>query len=544
MKSLSKKSLVKKSTLKKLPVDVSNFALMIKKNYLYIDKTEIIHSLIDKRRLYFLSRPRRFGKSLLISTLKEIFSGNKKLFKDLWIGKHSGYAWPKHPVLHFDFSNLSLGTAHEFKESLFETLDRMGKDNNIDVNNVTQLGSKLNNLIQDLSKKKSVAVLIDEYDAPLLANLGDLEKAKAIQEVMKNFFSVLKSMDALGHIHAIFITGVTRFSKTSLFSGFNNLNDMTLEPEAATLLGYTKEELEHYFKDYIEQFAKEKNCTPQQMTDTITQWYNGYRFSRDEHKVFNPFSVLHCFDKQNLANYWLSTGTPGFLIELLKSHYGATEDIQGHTVSDQFLGSFELGTLPLVPILYQAGYLTLDTYNSQTQEYTLKYPNEEVSLSFKKYIVASLIQRDSRDVETALSQIKNALEENDLERFCTILKSLIAGIPYQLHGKSEGYYHSLLHLIADMIGIDGRSEITTSEGRIDFAVQTKSRIFVFELKYNSTPQKALDQIIQKNYALKYERFKKPTTLVGIAFNAKRKEFSLDWRSLTKPEAKTGTSKGA
>jgi len=514
--------------MKKLPVDVSNFPLMIKKDYLYIDKTEIIHSLIDKRRLYFLSRPRRFGKSLLISTLKEIFLGNKKLFKDLWIGKHSNYAWEKHPVIHFDFSNLNLRSAENFESSLIETLEEMGENNKIDISNVTQLDSKLKKLIQKLSLKNGVAILIDEYDAPLLANLGDLEKAKAIQDVMKSFFSVLKSMDSLGYIHAIFVTGVTRFSKTSLFSGFNNLNDMTLEPEAANLLGYTKEELEHYFKEYIEQFAKKENCTPAQMINTITQWYNGYRFSRDEHKVFNPFSVLHCFDKQNLANYWLSTGTPGFLIELLKSHYGAMEDIKGHTVSDQFLGSFELGMLPLVPILYQAGYLTIDIYSKETKEYTLKYPNEEVSLSFKKYIIASLIQRDSRDVETALSQIKNALEENDLERFCTIIRSLIAGIPYQLHGKNEGYYHSLLHLIADMIGIDGRSEITTSEGRIDFAVQKKSRIFVFEFKYNSTPKKALDQIIQKNYALKYARFKKPITLVGIAFNAKRKEFSLDW----------------
>ena len=203
-------------------------------------------------------------------------------------------------------------------------------------------------------------------------------------------------------------------------------------------------------------------------------------------------------------------------------------DLKSLTVTNQFLGSFELGTLPLIPILYQAGYLTLDTYNSTTKEYTLKYPNEEVSLSFKKYIVASLIQSDSRDVETALSQIKHALEENNIDRFCTILKSLIAGIPYQLHGENEGYYHSLLHLIADMIGIDGQSEITTSEGRIDFAVQTKARIFVFEFKYNSTSQIALDQIIQKNYALKYERFKKPIILVGIAFNAKRKEFALDW----------------
>lgn len=514
--------------MKKLPVDVSSFPLMIRDNYLYIDKTKNIYDLITRRRLYFLSRPRRFGKSLLISTLKEIFTGNKALFKDLWIGKHSDYLWPKHPVIQLDFSDLSFETSQEFKINLSRNLEKIGASFGIDISKEPLINIKIQTLIEELSKKNKVVILIDEYDAPLLNNLDNQTIAQAIQKVMKLFFSTIKSMDARDYIHAIFITGVTKFSKTSLFSGFNNLNDVTLSPEAATLLGYTKEELETYFKEYIDQFAQKENSSPQQTINIITQWYNGYRFSRDERTVFNPYSVLHCFDNKYIDNYWLNTGTPGFLIELLKNKYGTMEDLKSLKVPSEFLGSFELGTLPLIAILYQAGYLTLDTYDSETREYTLKYPNEEVGLSFKKYIVASLIQSDQRNVDAALSQLKDALEENDLEQFCTIVKSLIAGIPYQLHGKNEGYYHSLLHLIADMIGIDGRSEITTSEGRIDFAVQKKSRIFVFEFKYNSTPKKALDQIIQKNYALKYARFKKPITLVGIAFNAKRKEFSLDW----------------
>jgi len=514
--------------MKKLPVDISSFELMRKGNYLYIDKTRIIHHLITERRLYFLSRPRRFGKSLLISTLKELFSGNKKLFKDLWIEKHSDYSWPKHPVLDFDFSDLSFTTEQKFETSLSESFDELGNQFGIDLSSVTLPGSKLKKLITSLSKKNKVVILIDEYDAPLLANLDNPIKAQAIQKVMKNIFSVLKSLDGKNHIKAIFITGVTKFSKTSLFSGFNNLNDMTLEPEAATLLGYTKEELITYFKEYIEKFSKEQKWTTDQTVDAIAQWYNGYKFSRDKNKVFNPYSVLHCFDKKNIANYWLNTGTPSFLVELLKLQYGTMENIKSYTVSDQFLGSFEIGMLPLVPILYQAGYLTLDTYNPETKEYTLKYPNEEVSLSFKKYIVASLIQSDERSVETALSQFKYALEENDLERFCTVLKSLIAGIPFNLLGTTESYYHSLLHLLADMLGIDGQSEITTSEGRIDFAAQTKAKIFIFEFKYNSTAKKALDQIIEKKYYQKYKRFKKPIILVGIAFNLKKKGFDLDW----------------
>lgn len=226
--------------MKRLPVDVSNFELMIQGDYLYIDKTKNIYDLITKRRLYFLSRPRRFGKSLLISTLKEIFSGNKKLFKDLWIGKHSDYTWPEHPVLNFDLSNLSFGTAEQFETRLSESFDKIGKKFGIDTTHVTLPGSKLKNLIEDLSEKNRVVILIDEYDAPLLANLNNLEKAQDIQKIMRNIFSIIKSMDSQGYVHALFVTGVTKFSKTSLFSGFNNLNDMTLEPGAAGLLGYTK----------------------------------------------------------------------------------------------------------------------------------------------------------------------------------------------------------------------------------------------------------------------------------------------------------------
>lgn len=515
------------SDLKKLPVDVSNFPLMIQRNYLYIDKTKNIYDIITRSRLHFLSRPRRFGKSLLLSTLKEIYSGKKELFNNLWIGK-SDYVWAEHPVITFDFSSLSFRTSQEFEISLNAALDHMGKNNNIDLTNVPFPVLKLQDLIKGLSLKNRVVVLIDEYDAPLLGHLASMPVAQEIQQVMRPLFSTLKSMDGQGYIEAIFITGVTKFAKTSLFSGFNNLNDLTLDPEAATLLGYTKQELVLYFDTHIKQFAQKNSITERAALEAIQEWYNGYRFSRDTATVFNPYSVLYCFHKNDRANYWLNSGTPTFLIELLKLKYGEMENIKSYTVSDEFLGSFELNSLPLVTILYQAGYLTIDTYNPETREYTLRYPNEEVNQSFKKYILASLIQGDSRGVETALSQFKYALEENDIERFCTILKSLMAGIPYQLHGNNEGYYHSLFHVIADMIGIDGQSEITTSEGRIDFAAQTTSRMFVFEFKYNSTAQKALDQIIQKNYAQKYTRFKKAITLVGIAFNIKAKEFSVDW----------------
>jgi len=513
--------------MKRLPVDVSNFPLMINNNYLYIDKTQIIHHLITKRRLYFLSRPRRFGKSLLISTLKELFSGNKKLFKDLWISK-SDYKWPKHPVIQLDFSDENFETSQEFASSLSDTLDEIGKSFDIDVTDKTLLAPKFKKLITELSQKNSVVILIDEYDSPILNNIDNLVKAKAIQKVMKLFFNVIKSLDAKGYIHAVFITGVTKFSKTSIFSGLNNLNDITLEPEAAALLGYTKEELTSYFKEYADQFAKKSNSSTQKIFEDIQTWYNGYRFSRGNDKVFNPFSVIRCFDTQNITNHWLETGTPGFLMELLKAQYTVLEDLENAEISAQSLGTFEIGRLPIIPILFQAGYLTINTYNEETQQYTLTYPNQEVGQSFKRYILASLVKNDERTVEKTTAQLKRALDENNIKLFCTALKSLLANIPHNLHGKTESYYHSLFHVLMDALGLDSQSEVTSSVGRIDLVIQTKKRIFLFEFKFKSTAQLALNQIIKQRYYEKYVHLKTPITLIGLSFNVKRKELFLDW----------------
>jgi len=501
--------------------------MMIEDDYLYIDKTEIIHHLITKRRLYFLSRPRRFGKSLLISTLKEIFSGNKKLFKDLWIGK-SDYKWPEHPIIQLDFSNLGFETSQEFKLDLMSELETIAEQHQLDISKFSTPSSKLKALIQGLAKTNTVAILIDEYDAPLLNNLDNLVKAQAIQKVMKLFFNVIKSLDAQGCIRAIFITGVTKFAKTSIFSGLNNLNDITLEPEASTLLGYTKQELTSYFKDYADQFSKKNNSSPQKIFESIQTWYNGYRFSRGEDKVFNPFSVIRCFDTQNIANHWLETGTPGFLIQLLKDQYTELEDLENSDVSSQFLGTFEIGKLPLIPILFQAGYLTINTYDEETQQYTLTYPNQEVSQSFKRYLLASLVKNDARAVEKNIPQLKRSLDENNIELFCTALKSLLANIPYNLHGKTESYYHSLFHVLIDALGLERQSEVTSSVGRIDLVIQTKKRIYLFEFKFKSTGKEALDQIIEKRYYEKYLHLKTPITLVGLSFNVKSKELFLDW----------------
>jgi len=376
--------------------------------------------------------------------------------------------------------------------------------------------------------RNKVVILIDEYDSPLLGNLDNIPIARAILKTVKPFFNVIKSSEKKGCIHAVFITGVTKLAKTSLFSGLNNLNDMTLEPEAATLLGYTKEELTTYFKDYAQEFAQKNKSTLSKTFDSIQTWYNGYRFSREEVTVYNPYSVLHFFDKNYLANYWLNTGTPGFLIELLKNQYGDVKKLEKYEVDPTFLGTFEIGELPIVPILYQSGYLTIETYNPETQKYTLKFPNREVLDSFQEYILAALVNSNARNVVQLISQLRQALESNDIEDFCAMFKSMLAGIPSYLHVDREAYYHSIFHIIVNLLGFKGESEVIAAEGRIDFIIDTRQRIFIFEFKLNSTGKKALDQIMKRRYYEKYLLFKKPITLVGLSFNIKKKQLNFDW----------------
>lgn len=521
---------MQKSKIKLLPTDVSDFPTMIEGNYVYVDKTKILYQYFSEgKRLFFLSRPRRFGKSLLLSTLNELFLNNKKLFKDTWI-ESSDYKWVEYPIINLDFSALSFQTSQEFKIDIIWTLESIAKKYSISISDAPSLATKFKSLIDQLSEKNKVVILIDEYDYPLLKNLDHEDIADAILEVMAGFFGVLKHVS--GHLHCLFITGVTKFAKTTLFSGLNNLNDLFVDPSAASLLGYTQQELQDNFPKYIEALATKKNLSIAETYDAIKDWYNGYRFSTDETKVYNPYSVVHLFNIKEFKNFWLETGTPGFLIQLMKKQYYEIKDIETAKLNEQSLGTFEIKQLPLLAILFQTGYITIADFSyasdGKTILYKMTYPNQEVSISFKKYIITSMTQNTVRDVERAADQIDNALTKNDIELFCNTLKSLLANIPYQLHIGSEAFYHSLFQFLVDLLGFQGQSEVSSDKGRIDLVIQTKNRIFIFEFKFKSTGEKALNQIIEKQYYQKYLYLTKPITLVGLSFNHKGKELTLDW----------------
>ncbi|MCP4395895.1 MAG: AAA family ATPase, partial [bacterium] len=366
---------------KKLPVDSQAFEIMRGENYLYVDKTRHIYQMIAEGRFYFLSRPRRFGKSLLVSTLKCLFQGRKGLFEGLWIAEHGEWNWQEHPVVVLGFNEISGRTPEILEQSLNQNLKDIAEHFAISLKSEI-LELRFKELIVRLHQKTgtSVVVLIDEYDKPIVDHLGkgprDLKTARANRDLLKSFFGVLKGVTVSPILRFVFLTGISRFSKVSIFSELNNLLDMSMEQSYADLLGYTRSELLTYFHEYIEQFAAESTWSPEQVTAKLARHYDGYRFSERDIRVYNPFSVLRAFRHQEFQDYWFESATPTFLTNLLRQSHYNLPGIEGLRVSRSIFNTFDLDRLQPEALLFQSGYLTIT--DVQSGIYTLDYPNHEV----------------------------------------------------------------------------------------------------------------------------------------------------------------------
>lgn len=486
---------------------------MRNEGYLYVDKTELIYQLATQGKYYFLSRPRRFGKSLLVSTLSELFKGNQTLFEGLWI--HDHWDWTQqHPVIHLGFSSMGykeVGLERAITLRLEEIATRCGLILKMESNAL-----RLRELIQTLSETFGpVAVLVDEYDKPIIDFLDDLPQATHHREMLKSFYSVLKDADP--HLRFVLLTGVSKFSRVSIFSELNNLMDLTIYSDYATLLGYTQAELEHYFADRIDQLAPSFGGRAALLAQ-IKKWYNGYSWDA-QHFVYNPFSILNFFAKKSFENFWFETGTPTFLIKLLNRQ--RQYDLENVRVGPLVLSAFEIERIDPYTLLFQTGYLTICARDEQA--YTLSYPNQEVKNALLQYLLAEYSHEYPSRTATRALVMKEALDQQDVAGFAQALNALFASIPYQIFiADKEAYYHSVTFLALSLMGAFIQAEISQAKGRPDVVVHTPQVIYVMEFKLDQSAEAALAQIKSNYYATPYLEQGKAVRAVGFNFSSQQK----------------------
>ncbi|MCL2248103.1 MAG: ATP-binding protein [Oscillospiraceae bacterium] len=520
-------------SLKKMPVGIQNFEEIITEGYLYVDKTQYVHELITEGKYYFLSRPRRFGKSLMLDTIGAAFSGNKELFKGLFI-YDSDYSFEKHPVLRFDMGNISNGEPQILKESLIYALKLRAEDEGFNL--MGTLPSDLfKHLISLLHKKynKKVVILIDEYDKPILDRLGNIDIAEANREVIGGFYGVLKSMDA--HIRFTFITGVTKFTKTSIFSGLNNLLDITMHRKYVNICGIAIEDFEKYFGEHIEKLKALDNFTQHDdIKRKILAWYDGYSWD-GKNRVINPFSLLCFFTEGVFRAYWYSSGTPTFLIEMLKERPASFLSLRNLVIGEWSMDSFDIRRMEPESLLFQTGYLTVKEIppHDGTPSYLLEIPNFEVREAFNLHILAGFTESGEAFTESSYRKMKELLKSGDLQNVLEILKGLFASIPYQLHVDAEAYYHSIFYAIMTLLGFDISAEVSTAKGRADAVLELDGKIYIIEFKYINTEQdipedkkqklfdealsSGMKQIRDKGYSEKYAGSGKTLYHAAFAF---------------------------
>jgi hypothetical protein len=493
-----------------------------------VDKTEYAYRLITEGRRYFLARPRRFGKSLFVSMLKNALEGNKSLFEGLWINS-SDYDWKAHGVIALDFSGMGIHDVLSFNKGLCSELKEIADDYGIDLKiDEVQPEVYLRRLVKILYEKfGAAAILIDEYDNPILHALHNPELATEIRDATRRFFAAIKSLDT--EVDFVFITGISSFSRAGVFSGMNNLQTITFNPEYAGICGYTEQEMQENFSEYVAQWARARGVSVSSLFGEIKQWYNGYRFSKSLLTMYNPFSIMHALKEQEFKNFWFLSGTPSFLIEIMKKEYTHldVEEFNDFEMPESALGAIDVQAMPLGVLLFQAGYLTIVDYDPDGIYYKLVFPNAEVRGSFQKYLLEILLQVSTTVVERRVREFKLALQKGDYSRLKEVLLELFSHIPYQLHMKEEKYYHSLMVIICTAAGIEVVSEYSTSDGRIDLVVALQDKVYIIEIKFNKLATQALAQIKERAYYKPFLAKNKRIILLGMSFIREPKRFDIE-----------------
>jgi len=500
--------------MKKLPIGIYNFEEIITEGYYYVDKTPYVHQLAEAGKYYFLSRPRRFGKSLFVDTLKCAFEGRRELFKDLYLEENWDFE-KSYPVLKFSLGRGLVTSLDELNKNILAMLDSQVKKHGLDCK-YDLVASLFSELIQGLYEKYNcrVVILIDEYDKPILDNIDKPELAVDIREELKNYYSVIKDCDP--YLHLVFITGVSKFSKVSLFSGLNNLKDITIDERFSTLCGYTQKELEEVFADRLSDVD----------LDEVKRWYNGYSWLGEE--VYNPFDVLLFLKNKDFSNYWFETGTPAFLIKLLQSRKYMVPELNNLKVGEKLLGSFDIDFIEVENLLFQTGYLTIKGLEimSGMRRYTLGYPNQEVRQSLADYILYYFTKTPVQQGNNAFA-LYESLRDRDMNRLHEIFHAFFASIPYDWYQEQqaagyEAFYASIVYCYFAATGIDVRPELHSNKGLLDLVVYFENRVYVIEFKVveQCGEGKALEQIKSKGYAEQFSG--KEVYLIGVEFSSQKR----------------------
>ncbi len=502
--------------MKKLPIGISGLAEIVTNDYIYIDKTQHVYKLVNNGKYYFLSRPRRFGKSLLIDTIKQAFLGNKALFKGLYL--ENNWNWEvSYPVLHFTFGEGNAASADELDAKIAKFLDEYYQGYQVD-DPYVEISSRFAYLIEQLaSTYNKVVILVDEYDKPILDNIDNPEIAKTMRQRLRNFYSVIKSQDV--NVKFAMLTGVSRFSKISIFSELNNLKDITLDKRYADICGYNQSELERSFGTYLSEEVDLKQ---------VKKWYNGYNFAGSQaQKVYNPFDILLFIDGDyQYQSYWFETATPTFLVKMIEKHRYFIPDLENIVVGELMLSKFDIDNMPIVTLLFQTGYLTIKEVTSRGNRmaYRLGYPNYEVKCSLNESLANIGTSSDKKDF--VIDGLVNSFEENNFENLRRILSSHFASIPNDWYRNNhiesyEGFYASIVYSFITALGYDTIPEDVTNHGKIDLTVIMQDKVVIIEFKLAKLgdAQSAIKQIKDKKYAEKYLSQDKPIYLIGMSFDS-------------------------
>ena len=503
-----------------LPVGRQVFEDIRTENLLYVDKTQYIYELIAGSGIkqFFMSRPRRFGKTLLCWTLDAVFSGRKELFEGLVIEK-SDWNWEKHPVIRLDMSagSFSKGvTAAE--KSIKAILRKNAKKLGIKLHTKDELPNQFQRLIEESVEKygQKAVVIVDEYDNPLLSVIENEKEFKKVREMLRDFYKIIKAEE--NNLRFAFLTGVTKFSKVSVFSALNNLTDITLDQHFSGICGITQEELEQDFTDYIDKYAVNYNGRENYLEE-LKDFYNGYRFSKSELTVYNPFGLLNHFNSGEFNAYWFESGTPNFLINLLNNQKVDILTLKNKKVTEDNFRKYDLENMAAIPMLYQAGYLTVSDYNNESKNYTLDYPNTEVRSAFSDELAVKYLKVSGETKDSFIANISEYLFSGDVNSVIELaIKPFMAEIPNNLAIRHEQYFQTIFHIIFNMLGLKCRSEVSTATGRIDSIVETPKYVYCFEFKLNKNAEEALAQIDTKEYLTPYVGTGKTLFKIGVNFN--------------------------